>query len=403
MCDYRARALIAHTFPLISSDTNRQWIGNPMSLTRIPNVPYPYDKTRISVLDPLGADEIYRQMPAMNAVADVPALARSLRELVPTMALVTEYSLEEALGAMRDLGLFLGSLKRHGVQPVEAVPEVEAILIELGRRTDMIPRETVHHYTEWNPVDDRQRMYTGDPQERFLMDGARTALPHLGDAVELCKKLIELEPDDAEFGEVVTALTERISSFDEAISMVVSKVSPEFFARGMRPYYEEITVGGRTYLGPAAAHVPLFLVDIVVWASDHGHEVYDEFIVDASQHTLPQWRSLVPGWRQRPSLVTKVAAAVRAAPVGASSAVRDATRALYGALRALMLFRGKHLSIARKAYQEEVRLYDLGSGGAPIELLRRILELTKDNSTAISAMYAERRPVAQREDSADGQ
>lgn len=46
-----------------------------MFLTWIPNVPYPYNKTRISGLDPLGADEVYRQLPAVDAVADVPALA----------------------------------------------------------------------------------------------------------------------------------------------------------------------------------------------------------------------------------------------------------------------------------------------------------------------------------------
>ena len=41
------------------------------------------------------------------------------------------------------------------------------------------------------------------------------------------------------------------------------------------------------------------------------------------------------------------------------------------------MFRGKHLTIARRAYREEIRLYPVGSGGGSVELLTRILDLTR--------------------------
>ena len=51
---------------------------------------------------------------------------------------------------------------------------------------------------------------------------------------------------------------------------VLLGVSPEFFARELRPYFEDVHVAGRLYMGPAAAHIPLFLVDVLLWASDRG-------------------------------------------------------------------------------------------------------------------------------------
>ena len=45
-------------------------------------------------------------------------------------------------------------------------------------------------------------------------------------------------------------------------------------------------------------------------------------------------------------------------------------------LRMLKTFRGRHLGIARKAYAPEIRQYEEGSGGAPIVLLKEIIDLT---------------------------
>ncbi|MFP3335605.1 DUF1864 family protein, partial [Pseudomonas sp. SIMBA_064] len=72
----------------------------------------------------------------------------------------------EAAAAMRDIGFFLGSLKRHGHEPADAVPGLEPVLLDLARATDLPPRETLLHVTVWNPAAaDAQRSYTGLPDE----------------------------------------------------------------------------------------------------------------------------------------------------------------------------------------------------------------------------------------------
>ncbi|GAB3233383.1 hypothetical protein GCM10027447_29750 [Glycomyces halotolerans] len=335
-----------------------------------------FDKRRIAALDPLDADAELAPVPRMNAAADVPALTAALRRITPGPERVRGFSFHESLAAMRDLGLLLGSIKRHGTQPVEAVPEVEPVLLELGRRTDMIPRDTVHHYTEWNPEGERQRMYTGDVQETVLMGGPRASIPKLSLAVECCAALDGLDLDDPDFVPLLDQLAGHLAAFDAAITKVVAEVSPEFFAQQMRPYYEEVAVAGRDYLGPAAAHVPLYLADLALWAADDNDPEYASFLRESAEHTLPAWRELVSDWELRPSLVRRL----REAAAGDPEPWRAHLEALHRVMRQLVVFRGKHLGIARKAYKEDVRLYELGSGGAPIALLVAVLDLTRENA-----------------------
>src|SRR5260370_32751956 len=125
------------------------------------------------------------------------------------------------------------------------------------------------------------------------------------------------------FAAVLEALDEQVGFFVQAITAVVQKVTPEFFAQVIRSYFEEVTIDGIDYLGPAAAFVPLFLVDLSVWASDHGDPLYNTFLHEAAQYTLPQWRTLVPVWEQKPSLVTKVSAALAAVPPEEASQTRQ--------------------------------------------------------------------------------
>src|SRR5205823_1992132 len=134
----------------------------------------------------------------------------------------------------------------------------------------------VHHYTTWNPLGDRQRMYTGDIQEAFLQDSVRLVFPHLRDGLELCDQLGEIDPRDPRFAARVEQLTEHLGAMVESIDLVVKNVSPVFFARTMRAYFEGVAIDGRTYRGPAAAQVPLWLIDLAVWASDRSEPEYQE-------------------------------------------------------------------------------------------------------------------------------
>jgi hypothetical protein len=338
----------------------------------------------VALLDPLGCDAACHRVPAMNDRADVGALVHAVRDILPTADDLGRFSWQECLAAMRDIGLFLGSIKRHGTEPVVAVPRLEPVLLGLARRTDMIARDTIHHYAQWNPTGVRQRMYTGQPAETILIDAVRTVLPPLSDAIEICGSLFERSPWEPEFAPLLAQLAGRIQYFTRSIADVVEHVTPEFFARVMRPYFEEITVSGEILLGPAAANIPLFLIDLAVWASDHGDPGYTRFMTESVRHTLPQWRTLLPLWSGRPSLVTRVTTTIRTHPVASpDTPLREATVALRATLQHLLTFRGRHIAIARRAYEEGVGLYPTGSGGEDISLLRSILDLTRQNRAVV--------------------
>ncbi|MDN3295962.1 DUF1864 family protein [Streptomyces ficellus] len=343
-----------------------------------------YRIAEIREADPLGADALLAALPAMNRDADIPALTVALRALVPDLDRVSEWCVIEALAAMRDLGMLLGSLKRHGVQPVAAVPEVLPVLEELARRTDMVPRDTVHHYTTWNPLGSRQRMYTGEEMEAHLQDAVRMVFPSLVAALRTCTDLAGLEPYDPGFALALDRTAQHVQSMVDAIDFTVDNVSPGFFARVLRPYFEEIDVAGRDYLGPAAAQVPLWLVDLTVWQCDRPHPAYDAFLAESVAYSLPAWRAFHAVHKGGTSAVSKLSAALswetvhRMPPELAAAAV-----SLARVLRILKTFRARHLGIARKAYSDDIRLYDQGSGGAPVALLRSVLDLTRDNETLV--------------------
>ncbi|MET9953062.1 monodechloroaminopyrrolnitrin synthase PrnB family protein [Streptomyces sp. NPDC006339] len=348
-----------------------------------------YRTAEIRAADPLGADAVLAALPAMNADADTPALTVALRALVPDLDRAAQWSVVDALAAMRDLGILLGSLKRHGVQPVAAVPEVLPVLELIGRRTDMVPRDTVHHYTAWNPTGPRRRTYTGHPMEAHLQEAVRMAFPGLVAALDTCARVARLEPYDPGFALALDRTAQHVQSVVDAIDITAAQVSPEYFARTLRPYFEEIDVDGRSYLGPAAAQIPLWLVDLTLWQCDRPDPAYDAFLADSLPYALPAWRDFHARYAGGVSAVGKLSAAVSWESGGdLPPRLAASARSLARVLRLLKSFRARHLTLARKAYAEELRRYDEGSGGAPVSLLRTILDLTRDNETLVRRAVA---------------
>lgn len=354
-----------------------------------------YALDTIRDLDPLGADDLCRRLPAVNAQGDVNALAGCLRAIAPDPRAVQHYTVPESLAAMRDLGILLGSLKRHGTEPLVAVPELTATLVALGHRTGMVPRDTVHHYTAWNPAGPRHRMYTGDPQEACLQEAVRTVFPRLCESLVHCQEIGRLHPADDAFAPAVRRLGHMVESMVEAIDVVGAGVSPTFFARVLRPYFEDVTVAGRAYLGPGAAQVPLWLVDVTLWASDRSDACYADFQQESVPYALPAWREFYASRAGTLSAVSKLERAIEEHGTDRlPPSVEASAQAVAAVLRTVKTFRGRHFRIARQAYDEKVRLYDSGSRGGPIALLRRVLALTRENE-ALVARRSSRSVVAQ--------
>jgi hypothetical protein len=339
----------------------------------------------VRALDPIRFDRLLPTVWKANAAGDVRTLLWMTREVLPSMADVERMSVAETLATMRDLGILLGSIKRNGAEPVLEVSALEGVLRLIARRSGLIPRDTIHHYIRWNPTGRRERMYTGLPMERLLMAAVRISLPRLSDAVDQCAVLDSADPGDLAFALAANELAALVGCIEDSIDMVLASVTPEFFAGTMRPYFEEIRVGKEVYLGPAAAHVPLSVVDLLVWACDHSGDEYLEFADDSIVYGLARWKPLHGRWRRTRSLVTRVTEELerRTVEEKLSLGMYASAEALCRTMRSLMVFRGKHLTIAKKAYAADIGLYDLGSGGGSVAMLEAITDTTRAMSTLL--------------------
>jgi hypothetical protein len=337
---------------------------------------------RVRRLDPLGADAFCAQAPTMNARADTTALVSALGAILPGEREIAAFEEPECLAAMRDLGLFLGSIRRHGVEPVRALPAVEWPLLLLGRRMDMVPRDTVFHYGLWNPLGVRQRMYTGDPGEDVLIHAVRIAAPSLESCLSALERALDVPPDDPALADLCARSAGHLESVVDSLDFVREALPPLFFARVLRPYFQEIAVDGLFYLGPAAAHLPLYLVDHLLWSSDRADPDHYKFQHETARHAPPAARALFDRREGRPSLSGRVSEALRASEERttderASAALHASAEGICRLFHLLITFRGRHLVLARREYAEEVRLFPAGSGGGTVELLERILMLTR--------------------------
>jgi hypothetical protein len=350
---------------------------------------------QIAPLDPLRADDVLGRLPDWNKASDAKAIAQALSVLVPSKEQLEGMSLHESAAALRDLGMLLSSLRRHGVQPCEAVPQVVPVLLALGRRCEMVPRDTVYHYGPWNPTGSRQRRFTRDPNEDGLIHCVRSAAPGVERAIFSLQRARDSEPGSTAFMEGCAEGARATLAMVHAINFARQHVDVAFFAGVLRHYFEPIVVDGRTYLGPAAAHLPLCVVDHLSWGSDEDDATYSMFMEDASRYTVARWREAYRDMATRPSLSTRVTQAIATSEVP-NRPLFETAAALYTLLRVLLIFRGRHKVLADKAYDPKTRHYPVGSGGFSTEAVDQILEVTRARAAALRKAVKEKHGLSVR-------
>ncbi|KAA8889061.1 DUF1864 family protein [Nocardia colli] len=329
--------------------------------------------------DPLSADALLANLPAMNAAAEVSELAKGLRQLVWRSRQVELLQVADRLAAMRDVGMVLSSLQRHGVEPLDAVPEATDALLAWGLSVDMVPRDTALHYGVWNPHDKRQRMFLGDRQENVLIDAVRVGTLLIDEMAPTLAGLADLSPDDGAFGEICHKAADQLETLPEVMDAVYRNVDPvEFYAAQLRPFMADVTVADRQYYGPAPVHVPLYLIDRLVWSADHPDADLRYFHNDLVRYGLPQWRKLFERTEGAASLVTRLVHEFDR-PAPPATRVAYAMDGVIRIMNALVTFRGKHSLMAGGAYTDASR-FPTGTAGVSPGLLDHVRTLTRDRA-----------------------
>ncbi|MEO1374667.1 MAG: monodechloroaminopyrrolnitrin synthase PrnB family protein [Cyanobacteria bacterium J06635_10] len=332
----------------------------------------------IAELDPVKSDADLAQLPYMNCAGDIKSIISTLQRLIPNEEQIEEFSIHEALAVVRDLGMFAGSIKKYGIEPVEVIPQLETALTKLGTKTDMVPRDTLIHYTVWNPDGERQRRYTLHIDETKMIESSKIAIPRLEMAIYKLLELYEIPFESPDFIRECEICANYLNGMVEAIVYTIKNVSRKVFAENLRPYFDSFMIQGTEYLGPGAVEMPLLIFDHFLWSSECRDVAYLYFKQSFIPYFLPNFRKLYIDRVFATSLLSKLIDKLNHASSFDENLMAAAAE-LMKLFQILIKFRKPHIKVVDQAYtQAENRQRETGSGGYNYSTLIHITELTEN-------------------------
>lgn len=246
---------------------------------------------RASEHDPLELGSILAsELPDINKERALPRLLGLTDDAIET-ARGVDFSDQPRIAdaALRDFDFLAASLTRMGSIPKE-VPGLEQTMSQLGIAAGTVPRGTVYSYALQNPSQ-QERTFTGTPEEHFFIKTVRDSGAIM---LSQCAELLALNPsvDDAEHMAEALARTSDTMKFVVKGMVDVSRVvSPSFFSKEMRPFFDGIEVDGASYAGAGGAQLPLVVIDRIMWGSESESAVYQGYYEDNIRYQPADLRS----------------------------------------------------------------------------------------------------------------
>ena len=315
---------------------------------------------KASRIDPLELDDTFKLLPDINRVADTDALLDALNHSIIQLSSKT-LTTTSSLAALRDLAFLASSYVRHGRNPIEEVVGLEEAFIELGNNIGTVPRGTVATYAQANPTGERERNFTGDPEETLFIEAVRNT------SLALERSLKDFIHTDAP-----TALKGFNNNLDVAISSIVSvmrELPPEYFTKEMRPYFEPLVIGGEKYLGAGGSQLQFVAFDYILWGATETNEMYQKYLKE-------NYAYLTPSQKESMTLIMEKYDSRPLLEHFAISNDKVAAEAAIGALRKMKKFRYPH----RKLAQDNFKVRSpgqVGSGAYTTDILDVLLERTE--------------------------
>ncbi|MCB9204939.1 MAG: DUF1864 family protein [Flavobacteriales bacterium] len=341
----------------------------------------------ISKLDPLNLDAFFNQLPSLNQNLEVSLLIDKLREITKSY-LPTTFSINDALAATRDLGMIMSSVRKLGIQPVSAVSDLEVFLETLSEITNMVPRETSYHYGPWNPIGERERRFTHFPDERGLIEGVRIAIPGIELAIREINQLSNLSLNDPAFESLAKSAALHVYQAVDGIGETIKKTDPYVFSHELRPFFDPIRIGGKSYIGAGGGQIPLFVVDVKLWLGNHSpNSEYVSFIKDSVFYLPPELRPICVDSLLEPSVINQKFAEFGSVEI--TDQVIKGMESLLSVIQVLLKFRKPHFQLAQRTLSKENRgNYTTGSAGYTNSFNHMVLEFTIEVEKQIRAVLA---------------
>jgi hypothetical protein len=337
-------------------------------------------------LDPLGADDFFANtFPWLSEEGRMAELAELASDLVPKAATIARYTVPEAQAATRDLAMIASALQRWH-EPFSIVGGLEEALLRLSALTFEPPADTVYSYGPRNPRGDRTRRYTTHKSEDVFIESFRAGMLNLPHALDLVMTAHGLSIFDRGYVQALRTADDFLVQMVDAIVTVRRHVTPEFFTSVMRPFFDAKTVGGRVYLAPGGAHMPVIILDQLLWAIGLQDPVYVAYFFENLEYQPPYVRELAIRMAEQPSLITQACEATAGLPSLPAQA-GSSLRALERLLTTLSKFRMPHLVVAKANFALRGDT-DVGSGGYQPDILEYLIDRIRDGRTEVKRMLA---------------
>ncbi len=330
---------------------------------------------RVQLLDPLELDSLLiEELPRFNMEVKPEALIERMEGLSIDSKKLHSLSPEEAMAATRDLSMVASSLRRHN-RSLGEIPYLESALITLSKRTLEVPADTVFSYGTRNPIGERTRTFTTFPEERLFIDSFREGMVNLPLALSTLEKVQNTKVDNLEFAPLVREVASNFEAMVSAIVRVRKAISPEFFTKELRPYFEPKTIGGRIYKAPGGAQMPIILIDQALWGASESNPMYLGYYRENLAYQPHILRDRESSIIKEVPIITRVFQELESSDLNIESTKKVAIESLTAAHELLLFveqFRRPHLKIA----QDNMALRPagaVGSGGYDIEILEFLL------------------------------
>lgn len=339
-------------------------------------------------LDPFGLDEWFRGGPPL-ARRDVGESLHHLHRITASPPDIP--GAEVALAALRDLDLLLCHSHRlaPGVWP--RIPQLEALLLRLGKVGDHIPRGANDTYGIRNPLPPNTRTYTRTPQEHALYRGLALGESRLDDLLVALVACLVNPVDSPAHVDAARALVAGWEPMIDGVKLMRRAVVAPVMGGQIAPWVSAtFTIGGRGYRGPTAAQLPVVLVDWLIWGCNAHDDVYRDYYRYYAAEQPGYRRQMVAaalGCSGGRGLLRKIDGELlqvrdpRAA-LASLEALADLLRRMYG-------FRTAHAHIAKPSLPIRPKgAESWGTGEFDPEMLDRLLRYTAAARARVADMEA---------------
>lgn len=234
------------------------------------------DYKKAAELDPLNIDADLAHLPEYNAEADTRTLCQLGQKAIRNFRGASVEKIEEVYAVLRDLDFIASSLDRHGLDPMKEVEGLEGAMIWAGFVGDSVPRGTITTYAGINPDGERRRSFTGSEEEALFIDSLKVSFDELEIAANSIADLTSHSKNGA-FVHSLDTSTSAMQTMTNSTVAVMRNIPPTVFTGEIRPYFEPLTIGGKSYVAANGSQLQLVGIEKMVYGTGGVDSIESDF------------------------------------------------------------------------------------------------------------------------------